>query len=69
MFCVSVVFVENAKATALENEMPTSLNSYTRNHNKAHNLLVIFKGMLSSSATMAVLCTAFSMAVVEIVFS
>lgn len=66
---MSAVFVKNAKVTALENELPMSLNSYTRNHNKACNWLVMFKGMLSGSATMAMLCTASSMTVVEIVFS
>ena len=66
---MSAVFVKNAKVTALENELPMSLKSYTRNHNKACNQLLMFKGMLSGSATMAMLCAASSMTVVEIVFS
>lgn len=44
---MSAVFVRNAKVTALENELPMSLNSFARNHNKACNCLVVFKGMLS----------------------
>lgn len=66
---MSAVFVKNAEVTALENELPMSLNSYTRNHNKACNWLMMFKGMPSGLATMAMLCTASSMTVVEIVFS
>lgn len=66
---MSAVFVRNAKVTGLENELPMSLGSFARNHNKACNWLVVFKGMLSGSAAMTMLCTASSMAVVEIVFS
>lgn len=65
---MSAVFVKNAKVTALENELPMSLNGCTSNHNKACNWLLMFKGMLRGSATLAMLCTA-SMTVVEIVFS
>lgn len=44
--------------TTLENELTVLLSSYTRNHNKAYNWLVMFKRMLSSSATLAMLHTA-----------
>lgn len=67
---MSAVFVRNAKVTALENELPLSLNTFARNHNKACNWLVVFKGMLSGlAAMMTMLCTTSSMTVVEIVFS
>lgn len=52
---MSAVFVRNAKVTALENELPMSPNSFTRNHNKACNWLVVFKGMLSGSAVVQLL--------------
>lgn len=69
MFYMSAVFVRNAKVTALENELPVSLNSSTRHHNKACNWLMVFKGMLSGSAAVTMLCSASSMTVVKIVFS
>lgn len=70
VFYMRAVFVKNARVTALENELPMSLNSYTRNHNKACNWLAMFKGMLTGSVAMTMLlCTASSVTADEIVFS